>query len=146
MFKLKLGFTVLLSSILPIGFLIKLITAGGMYGLFFKKFPPAVYISFHLILNLAIAYAIVLIFIKKSDLTHRLPKVIPGQILLLTGSIIILLPQILRIFTSMIQGGGASYALMAYAAPLIILGKLLLFVGAIKVLMSVKPSEKYEYS
>lgn len=146
MFKLSLGFTVLLSIILPIEVLIKLITAGGMYGLIFKKFPPAVYISFHLLLKLAIAYAIIYIFIKKSDLINRLPKIIPGQILLLTGSLIVLIPQILRIFTSMIQGGGASYALMTYAAPFLILGKLLLFIGVIKVLMSVKPNEKYEYA
>jgi hypothetical protein len=61
------------------------------------------------------------------------------------GGFVILLPQILRIFTSMVEGGGASFVLMNFAAPVVSVAKLVLYVGIIKLLMAVKPHESYVY-
>ena len=144
MIKLKFGLTMFLTLILPTGYLIKLLF-GGMYGSLFKQFPPTVYISLILVFSLLLAFIFASIFIKKANLEQRLPTPIPGNNLLLIGGIIILLPQVLRIFTSMIQGGGASFALMSLAAPLILVAKIVLYIGIIKLLMAVKPHESYVY-
>ncbi len=144
MLKMKLGLTMLLSMVLPTNYLVKLLI-GGMYGSFFKQFPPAVYISFSLLLSLLVAFLVASVFISKSDLKTRLPQPIPGSNLLAIGGLVILLPQVLRIFTSMVEGGGASFALMNLAAPAILVAKLVLYVGIIKLLMAVKPHESYVY-
>jgi multidrug efflux pump subunit AcrB len=118
---------------------------GGMYGTFFKQFPPAAYISFSITVSLLVAFLLASIFISKSNLINRLPDPIPGGNMLAFGGFVILLPQILRIFTSMVEGGGASFVLMNFAAPVVSVAKLVLYVGIIKLLMAVKPHESYVY-
>ena len=121
------------------------LSIGGMYGVFFKKFPPSFYVSFFLVLNLLIPFFVSLVFIKKTDIVERLPTPIPGQEMILISGFVIIIPQFLRIFTSMIQGGGASFALMSIAGPFVVLAKLLLSVGIFKLLMATKPHESYVY-
>lgn len=144
MIKLKFGLTMFLSLILPTSLVAKLLF-GGMYGQLFKQYPPVFYISFILALSLLIAFILASIFINKTNLEQRLPTPIPGINLLLIGGIIILLPQVLRIFTSMVEGGGASFALINLSAPLILIAKLVLYIGIIRLLMAVKPHESYVY-
>ena len=43
-------------------------------------------------------------------------------------------------------GSGASFALMSLAAPFVLAAHLLLIIGAVKLFMSVKPSNEYVYS
>jgi hypothetical protein len=144
MFSIKVGSMVFLSTIIPTSYFMRLIF-GGMYGTFFKQFPPAVFLSVNLLITLLIPLIITLFFIKKTDLVNRLPKPIPSQGIFLLCSVIILLPQVLRIFTSMIEGGGASFALMNLAAPFITGAKIVLYLAVIRLLMAVKPHEKYVY-
>ena len=54
--------------------------------------------------------------------------------------------MVLRIFTSMIEGGGASFVLMVYAAPVIRIAEIILTLGLIKMLMAIKPHENYEFA
>lgn len=144
MIKLKFGMTMFLMLVIPTGYLTNLLL-GGMYGSIFKQYPPSVYIALNLALTLIIPYILASIFITKTDLYNRLPKTIPGLNLLVTGGIIILLPQVLRIFTSMVEGGGVSFVLMSLAAPLVLVAKIIVYIGLIKLLMSVKPHESYVY-
>ena len=144
MFQLKFGLTIFLSTIIPTTYLIKLLL-GGMYGSIFRQFPPAVYITTTLIISLLVAFIFASVFINKTDLANRLPMPIPGQGFLLSGGILILTPQVLRIFTSMVEGGGASFTLVSLAAPFLLLAKVLLYIGVIKLLMAVKPHESYVY-
>ncbi|MGD9950791.1 MAG: hypothetical protein AB7U29_20315 [Desulfobulbus sp.] len=145
MLKLKICFTLFLLTVIPTSFVLQIISLGGMYGRVFKQFSPTFYISINLIINILISFAITTVFINKTDLYNRLPTSIPGQGMMFIGGFLILLPQVLRIFTSMIEGGGASYALMQYFAPVALIAKLLLYIGVIKLLMAVKPSENYVY-
>jgi hypothetical protein len=144
MLKLKFGLTMSLMLVIPTGYLTKMLL-GGMYGSLFKQYPPSFYISISLIISLLVPYILASIFIAKTDLYTRLPKHHPGLNLMMAGGLALILPSVLRIFTSMIPGGGVSLLFMVYAAPLIPGAKLLLFIGSIRVLMSVKPHESYEY-
>ncbi len=144
MLNLKIGLTLFLLTIVPTSYITQILSR-GMYGPIFKQFPPAVFISFNLVMNIVVAFIIASVFINKADLYNRLPRPIPGQNLLFIGGAIILLPQLLRVFTSMIQGGGASYALMHLAGPFVLVAKIVLYIGVIKLLMAVKPSEDYVY-
>ena len=117
-----------------------------MYGSVFKGYPPVVFLSINLLLTYIIPLIFTLIFIKKTNLKSRVPQQKPGKVLLLTGAALILLPQFLRLLTSTVPGGGASFALMSLAAPFVLVAHLLLIIGAIKLFMSVKPSDEYVYS
>jgi hypothetical protein len=142
--KLKFGIAMFLMLVIPTGYATKFLL-GGMCGSFFKQYPPSIYITLSLLLSIIIPYVVAHIFVQKTQLLKRLPITIPGLNMLLIGGSLILLPQMLRIFTSMIEGGGASFVLMTYAAPLILLAKVLLYIGTIKLLMAVKPSDSYVY-
>tara|TARA_R110000868_G_scaffold188581_3_gene431373 strand:+ start:2492 stop:2761 length:270 start_codon:yes stop_codon:yes gene_type:complete len=86
---------------------------------------------------------IILVFIKKTDLMTRLPKPIPGRALFLLCSFVILLSHVLTTFTSIINGGSTTFALvnlMFMAAA-----QIALFLAVIKLLMAVKPHEKFVY-
>ena len=139
---LALFFSMVLSGV--IGLLLQKLT-GGMYGPTFKSFSPAVFVTVNYVLAFAIPLIVAIIFIGKTNLKNRLPAPIPGRGEFIFGGIIILAPQALHILTSSIPGGGASFALFAMAAPVIALGKILIFVGAIRLLMSVKPAPEYVY-
>lgn len=133
------------SLMIPIGPYLLQITVGGMYGNVFKEFPPVVFLSINLFFTYVVPLIVALVFIQKSNLKMRVPDPIPGRALFVTGTVLIVLPQLLRLFTSTIPGGGASFALMSLTAPFILVAKVLIFVGAIKLFMAVRPSEKYVY-
>ncbi len=142
--KIKFGLTVFLSTVIPTNYLMTVLV-GGMYGPFFKQYPPAFYISLSLAISLFVAFILVTIFINTSNLANRLPTQVPGANILALGGTVIILPQVLRIFTSMVEGGGASFALMSMAVPLVLVAKLVIYIGIVKFLMAVKPHESYVY-
>jgi hypothetical protein len=142
---LIIGLTMFFSMMVPIGPYLLQLAVGGMYGGVFSKFPPIIFLSVNLFFTYLIPLVIALVFIQKSNLQMRVPTPIPGRLLFVTGTILIVLPQFLRLFTSTIPGGGASFALMSIATPFIAVAKVFIFAGAIKLFMSVKPSEEYEY-
>lgn len=145
MTSVKIGLTIFFSFIFPVGGLLLESITGGMYGPIFRELPHPVYLSLNIIAIYLIPFVIALLFIKYTNLKERLPSYPPSRKLFIIGTILILLPQFLRIWTSTIQGGGASFALMSYAAPFIFVAKVMIFAGAIKLFMAVKPSEEYEY-
>jgi len=61
------------------------------------------------------------------------------------GGLVMIAPSFLQILTSLIPGGGASFALMSVSAPFILVAKILFYVGIISLLLAIKPSEKYSY-
>jgi hypothetical protein len=145
--RIILGLTFFFSFLLPIkgaGILQKL--TGGLHGSIFKDIPHPVYFSLQMLATYLIPFIFTLLFCKYINLKHRLPTSPPSKNIFIVGAIIIVIPQLLRLWTSTIQGGGASFALMSYAAPFILFAKLLIFIGAIRLFMSIKPSEKYEFT
>ncbi len=118
---------------------------GGMYGPTFRKFPPALFVAINYAINLGIPLIASIIFVQKAKLKERLPTSIPGGAFFVFGAVIVLLPQALHIFTATVPGGGATFALLTLAAPLVYIGKILICIGAIRMLMAVKPSPEYVY-
>ena len=140
------GFTILISLIAPITtYLLAYSGISGMYGAFWKQFPPAVYISTTLILHYAISFGLAYILVRKLNFKERIPSPLAGQKLIWIGGLIMVAPIFLRILTSMVPGGGASFALMSVAAPFVIGGKVLFFGGIFLLLLAIKLSEKYSY-
>lgn len=140
-----LGLTIFFASMIPLGPLLFRKFVGGMYSPLFKEYPHYVFLSLNLLATYAIPLVVTLLFIKYFDVKHRLPRPYPSKWLFSIGAFFILTPQLLRLWTSTIQGGGASYALMAYSVPFMALAKALIVLGAIKLFMAMKPSEKYSY-
>jgi hypothetical protein len=141
-----IGLTMFFAMLFPIGSYLLQYLGGGMYGSVFRQYPPVVFLSINLLLTYIIPLIFTLISIKKTNLKSRVPQQMPGKVLLLTGAGLILLPQLLRLLTSTVPGGGASFALMSLAAPFVLAAHLLLIIGAVKLFMSVKPSDEYVYS
>ena len=140
------GLTILISIIAPITpYILRLSRLGGMYGPFWKQFPPSLYIFSHLFLHLIVSFALALLLFHILDLKNRIPSPVAGGILIWIGGILLLSPMILRVFTAMIPGGGASFALMSVSAPFIAIGKIMFFAGIFFLLLAIKPSEKYSY-
>jgi len=140
---LALFFSMIMSGI--IGLSLQYLT-GGMYGSFFKNFSPSVFVSLNYVLSFGIPLIVAIIFAKQTNLRDRLPNnPVPGRGEFIIGGLVVLAPQALHILTSSIPGGGASFALFSVAAPVIAIGKILIFVGAIRLLMAVKPSPEYIY-
>jgi hypothetical protein len=140
------GFTILIAMIAPIAkYLLTFSGLGGMYGEFWKQFPPSAYISTTLILHYVISFGLAYLLFIKLNLKDRIPHPLAGQKLIWIGGLITIAPSFLRIFTSMIQGGGASFALMSVSAPFVLGGKILFFIGIFILLLAIKPSEKYSY-
>lgn len=140
-----IGLTTLLAMLFPVGTMALQYVLGGLHGSVFKQYPPVVFFTMNLLLTYAIPLLVALVFIDKANLKSRVPIQKPGNVLLLTGSGLILIPQILRLYTSTIPGGGASFALVSVATPFVLVAKLLLIIGAIKLFMSIKPSVAYDY-
>lgn len=139
---MALFFSMILSGV--IGLALNYMT-GGMYGPTFKKFSPAVFVALGYFVSFGIPLIVALIFAKKTNLKNRLPDPIPGRGEFILGGLIILVPQAVHIFTASVPGGGASFALFAMAGPVIAIGKVLIFVGAVRLLMAVKPFSGYVY-
>lgn len=129
----------------PIGPYLLQFAGGGMYGTVFREYPTVVFLSINLLLTYIVPLIFTLVFIHKTSLKMRVPQPMPGKVLFIIGTVLILLPQFLRLLTSTIPGGGASFALMSMAAPFVLVAKLLIIIGAIKLFMSVKPSGEYVY-
>lgn len=140
------GFTILIAMMVPITkYLQAILGLGAIHGAFWKQFPPALYISTTLILHYAISFGLAYLLASKLNLKNRIPNPLAGQKLIWIGGLIMIAPSILRIFTSMIQGGGASFALMSVSAPFVLGGKILFYIGIFILLLAIKPSEKYSY-
>jgi hypothetical protein len=140
MFIVFLGLVMLLAILLPFGAMLTKLITGGMYGAFFREFPPIVY---H-ITSFAMAYLpimlVVGVFMAKANLRDRLPDPVPGKTWLLFGIIFGLLPIASILFASTIQGGGASFVVAQFVPFVMLVAKALLIVGAVKVLLSAEPA------
>jgi hypothetical protein len=139
---LALFFSMIISGIVNLA--LQYLT-GGMYGPFFKKFSPSVFVALTYLFSLGIPLFVAIIFAKQTNLKKRLPDPIPGRGEFILGGLIVLVPQALHIYTSSVQGGGVTFALFSFAGPIIALGKILIFIGAIRLFMAVKPSSEYVY-
>jgi len=144
--QIVIGLTIFFASVIPVGSLLFTKFVGGMYSPFFRQYPHYVFLSLNLLATYIIPLAITLLFIKYCNLKNRLPKPYPSKSLFSVGAFFILLPQLLQLWTSTIQGGGASFVLMTYAIPFIAVAKVLIVIGSIKLFMAMKPSEKYSFS
>ena len=129
----------------PVGSLLLRKFLGGMYSPFFKESPHYVFLSLNLISTYLIPFVLALIFVKYFKLKARLPEPHPSKWLFSIGTLVIVFPQVLRLWTSTIEGGGASFALMSITAPFILVAKAMIIIGAIKLFMAMKPSEKYSF-
>lgn len=140
MFIVFLGFVMLLAIVVPFGSALIQLATGGMYGSFFRDFPPIIY---HLA-TITSAYLPIMIvvgvFLAKTNLRARLPDPVPGKTWLLLGIILGLLPIGVVLFASTIQGGGASFVAAQFVPFLTLIAKVLLIVGAVKILLSAEPS------
>lgn len=138
--------TVLISITIPIAKLIfQVFGINGMYGEFWKQFSPSAYIASAQLLQIGLSFLIALLLVTKLNIRRRIPSPVAGKNLIWLGGLFLFLPGILRIFTSMIPGGGASFALMTYALPVLIVAKILFFIGGAILLLEMKPSAKYSY-
>jgi len=140
------GLTILIASVAPItSYILKFSGLGGMYGKFWKQFPPYVYISTNLLFHLVVSFSLALLVFHFLNLKNRIPTPVAGKYLIWVGGLAMFSPLFLRIFTSMIPGGGASFALMSISTPLVLLGKILFYTGFFFLLLAIKPNEKYSY-
>ncbi|SDZ94344.1 hypothetical protein SAMN05660420_00822 [Desulfuromusa kysingii] len=138
--------TVLISVLVPITpVILKLLGLGGMYGKFWGQFPPSLYIASVQIFHFGISLLLALLIINRLNLRTRIPSPIAGKQLIWIGGLLLITPGFLRIFTSMIEGGGASFALMSVAAPIVRIAKPLFFIGVFFLLLAIKPSKKYSF-
>jgi hypothetical protein len=139
MFIVFLGLVMLLAILLPFGGVLIQLTTGGMYGSFFREFPPIVYhIASFTMVYLPIML-VVGVFMAKTNLRDRLPDPTPGKTWLLLGIIFSLLPIASILFASTIQGGGASFVVAQFVPYVMLVAKTLLIVGAVKVLLAAEP-------
>ena len=141
------GFTLLIAITIPLAkYLMTYSGLGGMYGDFWKQFPPSVYITSTLLLQYGISFALAFLLAFKLKLKNRLPSPLAGRHLIWIGGLLLVTPTILRIFTSMVQGGGASFVLMSLAAPFFPVFKILFYIGMFQLMLAIKPSEKIAYA
>ncbi|BFM13557.1 hypothetical protein R50072_37100 [Simiduia litorea] len=145
MLRLKFGITMFLTLVVPTGYINKLFLLGPL-GSAIKQYPPSLSYAIGLALGLIIPFVLASIFIKKSNLYRRLPVSMPGLNLLVIGAVVILIPQVLPIFTSLVKGGGLTFSLMPYITSLVFVAKILIYSGIITLLMSVKPHESYVFN
>lgn len=134
------GLVMLLAIMLPFGSVLIQLLTGGMYGSFFREFPPVV---FHIASFISVYLPIMLvvgIFMAKTNLRDRLPDPAPGKAWLLLGIIFSLLPIATILLASTIQGGGASFVAAQFLPFVTLVAKALLIVGAVKVLLSAAPN------
>jgi|TARA_R110001599_G_scaffold335619_3_gene552806 hypothetical protein len=141
------GFTLLIAITIPLAkYLMTYSGLGGMYGVFWKQFPPSVYIASTLLIQYGISFAFAFLLAFKLELKNRLPSPLAGRHLIWIGGLLLVTPTVLRIFTSMVQGGGASFVLMSIASPFILVGKILFYIGIFQLLLAIKPNEKFSYA
>lgn len=141
MFPVAFGFTIFFASIVSISSVTMLLIK-FLQDLISVKILMHVVIALNLFITYSLTFLVAYIFIKKTNLINRLPEKIPGVSFIYIGGFFIILPLFLQIFTSMIEGGGASYTLIQLSAPFTIVAKPLLVAGIIKPLMSVSPQKQ----
>lgn len=140
-------FTLLIAITFPFtNYLMTLSGLGGMYGNFWKQFPPAVHISSTLIVHYAISFGLAYLLASKLELKKRIPSPLAGKYLIWIGGLLMIAPTFLRIFTSMVPGGGLSFALTSISAPFMLLGKVIFYVGMFQLILAIKPNEKFSYA
>ena len=123
----------------------KLFGISGMYGEFWKQFSPTAYIATVQLVQIGLSFLISIFLVKHFDFRKRIPSPVAGKGLIWVGGLLLLAPGVLRIFTSMIQGGGTSFVMMSIAAPVVLVAKALFFIGVIMLLLAIKPNAKYSY-
>ena len=146
------GFTLLIAIIMPHvaipleKYLLAYSGLGKAYGGFWKQFSPSVSISLILIIKYGISFSLALLLAFKLKLKKRLPSPLAGKYLIWIGGLLLITPIILRIFTSMVEGGGASFALISLSTPFVLLGKVLFYIGMFQLILAIKPSEKFSHT
>ena len=137
---------ILISIAIPMATLLfKLFGIDGMYGTFWKQFSPTAYIATVQLVQITISLLISIFLVKRYSFSKRIPSPVAGKFLIWIGGLLLIAPGILRIFTSMIPGGGASFAMMSLAAPVVLVAKPLFYIGVVLLLLAIKPHAKYSY-
>ena len=113
-----------------------------MYGTS-KNFEPEIYIALSILITLLISFFIVEVFSRVISLKDKIPSNYSQHGTFFVCGLLILIPQLLRIYTSTIEGGGVSHALKSYTAPITIIASIVLFVTVIKLFKAIKPEKKF---
>ena len=141
------GFTLLIAITIPfVKYLKVYFGLGGMHVGFWKQFSPSAYIASTLLFQYGISFALAFLLAFKLKLKKRIPSPLAGRYLIWIGGLLLIAPTILRIFTSMIEGGGASFVLISLSAPFVLIGKILFYIGIFQLILAIKPSEKFSYA
>lgn len=136
---ITLGITVLLAKLFPFGAQLLGMLLGGMYGPFFGKASPAWFHAAMLLANYIPAAVVAIVFVRKAELSSRLPKDIPGKTPVLIGLVLIVLYLVPRLFASTIQGGGPAFVASMFGPFFIIPADILIVIGVTKALLSALP-------
>ncbi|MCG8379859.1 MAG: hypothetical protein MI865_10360, partial [Proteobacteria bacterium] len=79
---------------------------------------------------------------KKLDVIKRLHVSYSSTILFLTGSFIVIIYLIIRVFASSIQGGGPAYVVSIYGIYPLLFAKICLYIGVVRLLIGIEPKIK----
>lgn len=136
-----LGLSFYLYLLFPVGIpLLKSLT-GGMYGPFFRQFPPFLYLFISLLFSLGISTIVVFLLFVTSGVNARLQKPVPYVGAFVLGFIIIGIFFVLRLLASLVQGGGVGFAVIQMFNYFAVPAKIIFFIGTVATLMAVKPKD-----
>ncbi|PLY02550.1 MAG: hypothetical protein C0623_03555 [Desulfuromonas sp.] len=134
-----LGFTILLGSIIPLGSVVLKNISNGMYGQFFRQYPPVLYHLSGLFLTYIPTAILLYLIFKKLNIAKRIQRHYLSNTLFGIGNFIFISYITIRLFASTIEGGGASYAVMLFASYFLIPTKIILFIAVIRFLIGIEP-------
>ncbi len=133
---LVLGFTILISTVIPLGsWLLGML--GGMYGPTFRNGSPALFHLLALALNYIPMGVLVTIGLRKYAMPDRVPRQYRSPVLFALGSILVLMYLAVRIFASTVEGGGASFAVASLSILIVGPALIMLTIAVIKFLIGV---------
>ncbi|MES2318055.1 MAG: hypothetical protein V4631_11240 [Pseudomonadota bacterium] len=137
-----LGFTILITTFVPIGSYVAHFL-GGMYGPVFGKGPPVLFHLFSLALNYAPLGVLITLLLRKYTVIDRVPRKYQSTVLFGLGTILILAYLAVRLLASTVAGGGASFVVASFSVFIVYPALLMLMIGAVKFLFGLsKNTEK----
>lgn len=135
-----LGFTFILAAEFPVGELL----LRSVQLVFHMPVPKPSSVIYWRLLSLALSYGaaalLVNALVRRTHLKERIPPDVSGKGFLLAGVVIIAGFAALRLFASTIPGGGISLVVGMGAFLPLLVAKGLLYVGAVNILVSVRPN------
>src|ERR1700712_27816 len=136
MTKAFLGFAFLIAALFPVGGYL----AGILYGEISGVLPSVLYPLFSLAMVYLPAAAATAWFFRSTQLASRVPLQVPGSTMLLIGSILTVIYLVILLFDSTIKGGGVSALVQQRSLFILLPARALLAVGAVKLLLSARPT------